>query len=116
MQQQNKHQKIQFEEQALVHQQSTHNLQNNVFAIVSTSQQHVTWQSISIGDVCFSPQYMCSSSPHSNSINLPIIYLHSGSTVASLLSPLKLCDMSKPSSMHLGFRLVHMSEPPEANP
>jgi len=116
MQQRNKHQKIQFEEQVPVHQQSTHNLQNNAFTTVSTSQQHVTWQSISIGDAFFSPQYMCSSSPHSNSINLPIICLHSGSTVASLLNPLKLCDMSKPNSMHLGFRLVHMSKPLEANP
>jgi hypothetical protein len=87
-----------------------------VFAIVSISQQHVTWQSIYVGDVYFSPQYMCSSSPHSNSVNLPIICLHNGSTMASLLSPLKLCDMSKPSLMHPRFKLLDMSEPPKANP
>jgi hypothetical protein len=59
---------------------------------------------------------MCSSSPHSNSISLPIFYLHSGSVVASLLSPLKLCDISKPNSMHPRSRLDHMPKPPEAHP
>ncbi|CAM6079544.1 unnamed protein product [Sphagnum tenellum] len=64
----------------------------------------------------FSPQHMCSPSPHSSSISIPTACLHSGSAVASLLSPLELCDMSKPSSMHPGSRLVHLPEPPEADP
>ncbi|KAH9545954.1 hypothetical protein CY35_12G072100 [Sphagnum magellanicum] len=116
MQQQSKRQKIQSEEQAPVHQQTTHDPQDNVFATVSVSQQHATWQSVSVGGASFSPQHMCSSSPHSSSISLPTTCLHSGSAVASLLSPLELCDMSKPSSMHPGSRLVHLPEPPEADP
>jgi hypothetical protein len=71
---------------------------------------------VCVGDVNFFPQHMCLLSLHSNSISLPTICLHSGLAVASFLSPLELCDMSKPNSMHPRSRLVHLLKPLEVNP
>ncbi len=75
---------------------------------IYVSQQHATWHSVSIGDVNFSPQHMCLSSAHPSNISLPTTCLHNGLAVTSLLSPLELCDMLKPNSMHPRSTLVHL--------
>ncbi|KAG0598921.1 hypothetical protein M758_12G112100 [Ceratodon purpureus] len=77
--------------------------------------QHPAWQAVPGENSPYSSPGLCSP-PLSNGLGLPSVNLHSGSAVASLLSPLdRFQSLGVSSPMHLASRPVHLPEPPESD-
>lgn len=83
--------------------------------ITMSVMQHPAWQAVPGDNSPYSSPGMCSP-PLSNGLGLPSVNLHSGSAVASLLSPLdRFQSLGVSSPMHLNSRPVHLPEPPESD-
>lgn len=82
---------------------------------ISMTMQHPAWQAVPGENSPYSSPGLCSP-PLSNGLGLPSVNLHSGSAVASLLSPLdRFQSLGVSSPMHLSSRPVHLPEPPESD-
>jgi hypothetical protein len=84
-------------------------------SISMSVMQHPAWQAVPGENSPYSSPGLCSP-PLSNALGLPSVNLHSGSAVASLLSPLdRFQSLGVSSPMHLSSRPVHLPEPPESD-